>query len=69
MVSNLAFKIISSIILIWGLVGFMSSSNNTLIHLGLFLSGLTMLMISGVFDNATKIDNWVQGWGKDGKKQ
>ena len=65
---NSAFKLLASVVLIGGLIGFMTTSNNVLIHLSLFLGGLAMLMIAFTFENATNFDNWVKTWRQDGKR-
>ncbi len=56
--------------IIGGAIGFMTSANNVLAYLGLFLAGLTILLVSGVFDNAEKLDKWVEKrWGDNGHKR
>ena len=66
---NTAFKVFSSLLLIGGLIGFFSTTQNTLVHLGLFLAGLSMLVIAYVFDNGDKFDKWVKSWDKHGARQ
>jgi len=65
-----ALKIGGSLMIIGGAIGFMTSANNVLAYLGLFLAGLTILLVSGVFDNAEKLDKWVEKrWGDNGHKR
>ena len=65
-----ALKIGGSLMIIGGAIGFMTSTNYVLGSLGLFLAGLTILLVSGVFDNARKLDDWVEKrWGANGQKR
>ncbi len=66
---NSGFKIFSSLLLIGGLLGFFVTTQNTLIHLGIFFAGLAMLIVAYTFDNAKDFDNWVKSWNKHGTKQ
>jgi len=66
---NTAAKAAGGLLLIGGLIGLVSTNQNMLAHIAMFAVGFVILLTAGVFDNATKLDNWTKTWGKHGNKQ
>ena len=67
---NSAFKLVSSLLLVGGLIGiFTTSSDVVLYYWGIFLAGFALLVVAFVSHNAEKFDELVKSWSHDGRKR